>query len=260
MTDTERGLLRAVVDNPDDDFPRLRYADWCEEHGKPEWANLIRVQCELAALQVDTRDYTFLGSEGKVELCLRSGKARQLAEQESALLGHFKVWRPDFHIPYSAWCCLGDVVWRRGFVEEVSCEADDWLEWVHQLADRHPLRSVRVFDLPTLDYREFDDHARRRHVFKALTAVTSPEVFTSSRFVGHRSAAASNIGNMDLVAKMHDLLRRDIRRGIEDRWKPIKFRWPSRDEQMRQSMQAMAAAADDIRQMLEEEADGADLD
>jgi uncharacterized protein (TIGR02996 family) len=48
MSDDERALLRTVIAAPDDDTPRLVYADWLEEHGRPERAELIRVQCWLA--------------------------------------------------------------------------------------------------------------------------------------------------------------------------------------------------------------------
>jgi uncharacterized protein (TIGR02996 family) len=41
-------LLAAIRATPDDDAPRLVYADWLEEHGQPERAEFIRVQCELA--------------------------------------------------------------------------------------------------------------------------------------------------------------------------------------------------------------------
>lgn len=40
-------FLRAIIDNPDDDLPRLVYADWLDEHGDSERAEFIRVQCEL---------------------------------------------------------------------------------------------------------------------------------------------------------------------------------------------------------------------
>src|SRR5438552_3731260 len=46
MTD-DPGLLRAILDDPDDDGLRLVYADWLEEHGEPERAEFIRVQLEL---------------------------------------------------------------------------------------------------------------------------------------------------------------------------------------------------------------------
>ena len=47
MTDRD-ALYRAVLDHPDDDTPRLVYADYVEEHGDPEYARFIRTQIELA--------------------------------------------------------------------------------------------------------------------------------------------------------------------------------------------------------------------
>jgi uncharacterized protein (TIGR02996 family) len=41
-------FLAAIRAAPDDDAPRLIYADWLDEHGEPERAEFIRVQCELA--------------------------------------------------------------------------------------------------------------------------------------------------------------------------------------------------------------------
>lgn len=50
-------FLRAIFDAPDDDTPRLVYADFLQENGEEERAEFIRVQCELAAFkeQRDTR-------------------------------------------------------------------------------------------------------------------------------------------------------------------------------------------------------------
>ena len=46
---TERhAFLLSIKDNPADDTPRLVYADWLEEHGETERAELVRVQIELA--------------------------------------------------------------------------------------------------------------------------------------------------------------------------------------------------------------------
>jgi uncharacterized protein (TIGR02996 family) len=47
MTADERALLNAIIAAPDDDLPRLVYADWLEEHDRAERAEFIRVQCEL---------------------------------------------------------------------------------------------------------------------------------------------------------------------------------------------------------------------
>lgn len=41
-------FLRSIADAPADDFPRLLFAQWLEEKdGEPEYAEFIRVQCEL---------------------------------------------------------------------------------------------------------------------------------------------------------------------------------------------------------------------
>lgn len=43
-------LLRAICDNPDDDTPRLVFADWLQEHGEEDRAEFIRLQVRFAAL------------------------------------------------------------------------------------------------------------------------------------------------------------------------------------------------------------------
>jgi uncharacterized protein (TIGR02996 family) len=43
-------FLRAIFDAPEDDIPRLVYADFLQENGEEKKARLIRVQCELAKL------------------------------------------------------------------------------------------------------------------------------------------------------------------------------------------------------------------
>ncbi len=43
-------FLRAIFDVPEDDTPRLVYADFLDENGEAERAELIRLQCELARI------------------------------------------------------------------------------------------------------------------------------------------------------------------------------------------------------------------
>jgi uncharacterized protein (TIGR02996 family) len=49
VTDRD-ALLRAICDSPDDDAPRLVYADWLDENGDPRQAEFIRVQIALAGV------------------------------------------------------------------------------------------------------------------------------------------------------------------------------------------------------------------
>ena len=53
MTPDEVGFFRTILDHPDDDTPRLIYADWLEDRGRSERAEYIRVQIEVAKLADD---------------------------------------------------------------------------------------------------------------------------------------------------------------------------------------------------------------
>jgi uncharacterized protein (TIGR02996 family) len=44
----EDALLAAIAAHPDEDTPRLAYADWLDEHDRPIRAEFIRIQCALA--------------------------------------------------------------------------------------------------------------------------------------------------------------------------------------------------------------------
>ena len=50
----EEVFLQRITQNPDDDAPRLVYADWLEERGDADRAEFIRLQCALARAAPDT--------------------------------------------------------------------------------------------------------------------------------------------------------------------------------------------------------------
>src|SRR6476659_1135869 len=68
----ESALLAAIRAAPEDDAPRLVYADWLDEHGQPERAEFIRVQIELARRDAPA---------------LRRRQAELLAEHHDAFAG-----------------------------------------------------------------------------------------------------------------------------------------------------------------------------
>jgi uncharacterized protein (TIGR02996 family) len=47
------GFLQAICETPDDDAPRLIYADWLQDNGDPERAEFIRVQVQRVSLDPD---------------------------------------------------------------------------------------------------------------------------------------------------------------------------------------------------------------
>lgn len=54
-------LMRAVCENPDEDTPRLVFADWLQENGEPKYAEFVRLQVRHAELlrhaAPDTEDF-----------------------------------------------------------------------------------------------------------------------------------------------------------------------------------------------------------
>ena len=53
-------FLATILENPDDDAPRLVFADWLDEHGDSERAEFIRVQIELAHGPTEAHRRSFL--------------------------------------------------------------------------------------------------------------------------------------------------------------------------------------------------------
>ncbi len=53
-------FLETILANPDDDTPRLVYADWLEEHGETERAEFLRLECQLARLPKTATEFVRL--------------------------------------------------------------------------------------------------------------------------------------------------------------------------------------------------------
>jgi uncharacterized protein (TIGR02996 family) len=93
-------LLSAISESPEDDTPRLVYADWLEENGQAERGEFIRVQCQLARTPRTDPHWVTLRDRA-AQLQRQHGKDWQ-AEVPSLEGGY---WGSDY---------------RRGFVEEAT--------------------------------------------------------------------------------------------------------------------------------------------
>src|SRR5262249_54258369 len=83
----ETALLACIREAPEDDAPRLVLADWLEDHGRPEHAELIRVQCQLARLPED--------DPGRTGLARRE---RELLEGSAGWLGPVPAQARDWRL------------------------------------------------------------------------------------------------------------------------------------------------------------------
>jgi uncharacterized protein (TIGR02996 family) len=119
----ETALLRAIAAHPDEDTPRLAFADYIEERGNPDRAAFIRGSIELARLKDD--------SPRRREVAFR---CRQLLD------AHEKEWLDPPEV------FLFDYGWSRGFVETVTTFPDA-LSMDAKLFDTHPFRRVLMAEL-----------------------------------------------------------------------------------------------------------------
>jgi uncharacterized protein (TIGR02996 family) len=128
-------FLRAIIDRPDDDLPRLVYADWLDEHGEPERAEYIRVQCELAGIGNVPRDTWNLKEKRRFD------QQQALRRRERELLRAFGVeWANrdvgvvEFPDP------LPDGVFQRGFVNNLTLSWEGWRRHAAALLAACPIR------------------------------------------------------------------------------------------------------------------------
>jgi uncharacterized protein (TIGR02996 family) len=79
----DQAFLDDIRATPDDDAPRLIYADYLEENGQPDRAEFIRVQCELATLPPD-----------------HERRPALVASEAAILRAHAREWTD---LDYAAW-------------------------------------------------------------------------------------------------------------------------------------------------------------
>jgi uncharacterized protein (TIGR02996 family) len=119
----EAGLLKAIREAPEDDTPRLVYADWLTENGQDERAEFIRLQCRLASLP-----------EWEPE-------RDALVEREQALLArHRREWTPEL----PGFALRAAHAFRRGFLSHFHLQAKELLRSAGRLFGVTPVDSLEL--------------------------------------------------------------------------------------------------------------------
>lgn len=197
MTTHEQGLLQAVLDAPDADEPRLIYADWLEEHGQPERAEFIRVQCSIARICAGNRSQQ---PEPDAE------KLAQLSKRQGKLF--HGVWELGWCAPVPLeW--LSDSLIRRGFVELVTCSCVDWRAHGPAIVRQQPVQEVRTERVPhefgerwcwyRFEFRYLAKHEEKLPGFRnwiplEIAGLLQADQFTDGHFIyQHRAAAEADL-------------------------------------------------------------------
>ncbi|HYH65618.1 MAG TPA: TIGR02996 domain-containing protein [Urbifossiella sp.] len=139
---TQIALLRAVAARPDDDTPRLVYADWLDDHARSDnsyaaRAEYIRLQIRLSVSEAASTP---------------PGEWSALRHREAQLQGdHHDEWQREARALLGS--REGSFTFARGFPERLEVRGTNWIATADLGAS--PLRAVRVNgisddELPTL--------------------------------------------------------------------------------------------------------------
>jgi uncharacterized protein (TIGR02996 family) len=119
-------FVAAIHAEPDDDVPRLIYADWLDEHGDPR-GPFVRAQVALARLPVD------------------DPQRAEWAELEKELLAeHEGEWAGELNEEMFGWC------FHRGFVE-VKLDIARFLDYENKWLDRPIVAGVHLYAPKLMD-------------------------------------------------------------------------------------------------------------
>ncbi len=137
----EEAFIRAIRETPEDDVPRLIYADWLEERGQSDRAEFIRIQCRLASSVEEGQEQSALLK--RAEELLR----RHWNEWVGPLRAIVGPWRDRYGEHWIGQEYHPDALHRfqRGFVDTLALDAEDFLRHVEHLKLLVPLRELRLF-------------------------------------------------------------------------------------------------------------------
>lgn len=176
MSNRKAEFMRKILEQPEEDTARLVYADYLDEEGEDKRARLIRIQCAIHELNRRDTKNVFVSDLDDL---------KKWREEEKQLLStgrvfdwlHFTQCMPgmpavnyinagicQFFYEKASQSALY-ATWRRGFVEELTCTAEDWVKhsdsiWPNEDEPRyetaHPLKKVhfrRWMGLMDLQYK-----------------------------------------------------------------------------------------------------------
>lgn len=168
MNPLEQAFLNDIAAQPQDDAPRLIFADWLEEQGREEQAEFVRVQCQLArhAVAVKARGNAFpappmhpdfLPSSTRDELRRRERElfsvnvAQTLRwfglPQPWARVVRLKPFDPDYP------CAVAS----RGFIASITLPTNVFLQCAADIIEAVPmLEEVRLSDKTPTFYAQRD--------------------------------------------------------------------------------------------------------
>jgi uncharacterized protein (TIGR02996 family) len=156
-------LLRSILARPEDDAPRLVYADWLEENGQGERAEFVRVQIRLASRDWTDNGHTNQALVRRAHGLVRRHKRKWLhpfqpqEPRESGYVGQ-RTQGPfglGMHVVGLLGGQLASVDYVRGFVSVLSCEVQAFMGHAAEVFRAQPaIVQVRLTDCRPFPFTE----------------------------------------------------------------------------------------------------------
>jgi uncharacterized protein (TIGR02996 family) len=132
--DVQAAILAAVAERPDDDTPRLAYADWLDDHaGDLPDPDAVRARAEFVRVQCELKQLEHLPSDIQQYIALSRRRDALLPRVRRDLLG-----------PLADALSPLDTVFDRGFVTELKLDAPTFARHAEVIAALAPLPDVTV--------------------------------------------------------------------------------------------------------------------
>ena len=182
-------FLRAICETPDDDTPRLVFADWLQENGDEPRAEFIRLQIELERMPDGKKKLKKQGREKEVLDAHRDKWAKPL-----------KPFFADYYGGKYAHFYAPPVAFRRGFVETIAMDVETFGDRGSEVFSLAPIRELRIQDAQALDELAGSKNLLRLHTLNLAGAILSTD--GSDAPVLFRSKYLKNLTT--LIARGHD--------------------------------------------------------
>lgn len=134
-------FLEQIIANPDDDGPRLIYADWLDSKGDTKLAEFIRDMIEIGVCQRESKERR---AAGRLDVDYWNFRDREpLIRKKYG--GVFYTYKLNDLIGLTRH--IIDYKHDRGFIESVDCSMTLWEKHGPIVARQHPLKKVRIHDV-----------------------------------------------------------------------------------------------------------------
>ncbi len=210
MSAEKRALLAAIGSNPDEDTPRLAFADWCDEHNEPERASFIRLQFEAER----HREWT------PERMDIEEHAAEILEAHHHKWLADEPVWARSSQVKYGIFWAVSLYGIHNGFLDRITLPLDECMANAPEIFATAPIRELGLEDIRdggrALASIVLPGHVSALTLGFSITPPHWPSVLSSPLLRGLRKLSLHLLGDQHLSGNGETRITWDERDVLDD--------------------------------------------